>query len=116
MNLLKETTDEIRRTGHTPADIVYIGSRDGYSCTWDEFTRLADVEYDAGYGGQEVASDLEVHFSDGSWLERSEYDGSECWEIRRRFVPPAETKPIRRLTGGMWSSLAGLHEDEDAEL
>ena len=117
MNLLAETIADIQQTGHTPDDIVYIGSRDGYACTWDEFTRLADREYDNGYGGQEVADDLEIHFRDGGWLERHEYDGSEGWSYRAPFAPPAETKPIERLMRDedhydSWSGLARLHGED----
>jgi hypothetical protein len=119
MNLLAETIEWITRTKHTPADIVYIGSRDGYSCTWDEFTRLADIEYDNGYGGQRVATDLEIHFRDGGWMQRGEYDGSEWWDCHAPFVMPTETKPIRRLVEDFdhccaYDGLAGLHEDVDA--
>lgn len=115
-NLLQETLSWIERVRHSPADVVYIGSRDGYSCTWDEFTRLADREYDDGFGRQEVADDLEIHFSDGGWLERSEYDGAESWSYRAPFVRPAELKPIERLMRDddhCGTYLASLHEDED---
>jgi hypothetical protein len=36
-----------------------------------------DYEYDDGYGCQELFGT--VLFTDGSWLERNEYDGSENW-------------------------------------
>lgn len=46
MNLLTETREDITRSGHTPADVTFIGSFDAeYSMTWAEFERLADVEY-----------------------------------------------------------------------
>ena len=35
-------------------------------------------EYDDGYGSQELFGDIVL--SDGSWLSRREYDGSEWWE------------------------------------
>ena len=37
-----------------------------------------DFTYHAGFGGQEHYGT--VVFEDGTWLERSEYDGSEWWE------------------------------------
>lgn len=114
MNLLTETRQKLDETKHAPSDVVYIGTRDGYSCTWAEFEALADVEYHSGYGGQEVASDLEVHFSDGGFLSRGEYDGSEWWEYTAPFVPPAETKPIRRLVGGgLWSTVGAMTEGDE---
>jgi hypothetical protein len=98
-NLLQETRREIEASGHTPADIVFIGSRrSGHSCTWDEFETLADVEYDDGYGSAEVAGDLEIIFSDGAFMHRGEYDGSEWWAYWPSFRAPEVTRPIRRLT------------------
>lgn len=35
------------------------------------------IEYDSGYGSQEWEG--WVSFTDGTWIERSEYDGSEWW-------------------------------------
>lgn len=99
MNLLQETLEAIREAGKQPSDIVFIGSRTtGYQCSWDEFKALADVDYDCGFGAQEVASDLEFVFSEGSRLERQEYDGSEGWRFVGTFIPPANSKPIHRLT------------------
>jgi hypothetical protein len=117
VNLLAETLADIARTRHTPDDVIYIGSRDGYTCTWEEFTHLADREYDNGYGGQEVAADLEIHFRDGGWLERHEYDGSEDWTYRAPFTIPTTTKPIVRLIQDdehydAYAGLAALHADD----
>ena len=44
---------------------------------------LLNVEYDDGYGSQELEGI--VLFKDGTWLEREEYDGSEWW---RYLTPP----------------------------
>jgi len=112
MNLLKETLHDITQSGHTPADIVFIGSeRTGHSCTWDEFQVLANIEYDNGFGSQEVADDLIIVFSDGSKMRRREYDGSENWEYSTPFKMPKERHPIKRLHGGMWCSLAELQDE-----
>ena len=40
---------------------------------------LLNVEYDDGYGSQELEGI--VLFDDGTWLEREEYDGSEWWRF-----------------------------------
>jgi len=112
MNLLKETLDDITQSGHTPADIVFIGSEgSGHSCTWEEFITLANFDYDAGFGAQEVATDLIIVFSDGSKMWRHEYDGSENWEYSAPFVMPKDRLPITRLHGGMWASLAELQDE-----
>jgi len=116
-NLLSETTDAIERSGHTVQQVSFIGSEDAaYRCTWDEFTQLADVDYDAGFGAAEVATDLIVMFADGRRMWRGEYDGSEWWE----FDPIADIdytkpgKPIRKLVGGMWADLSELNADEES--
>lgn len=43
---------------------------------------LASIDYDNGYGGQELFGT--IVFKDGTWLERGEYDGSEWWEHRKQ--------------------------------
>ncbi|MFE4229179.1 hypothetical protein ACFRJ8_14970 [Arthrobacter sp. NPDC056886] len=117
-NLLTETLSAIQDSGHEVADIVFVGSRDAeYRCAWDEFTQLANVEYDSAYGSSEVATDLIVMFSDGRRMWRCEYDGSEWWA----FDPIAEidyTRPgkaISKLTGGAGGTLAELNEDGAAK-
>lgn len=114
-NLLREVLDGLAEERRTPDDITYIGSRDGHSCTWEQFRTLADVNYDSGYGGQEVVADLEIHFKDGSWWERAEYDGSEWWVTQRPFTVPPESarKPINTLIGKYWRSLSTAGEDDD---
>ena len=98
MNLLQETLEDIADTGHTTDDIIYIGSLvTGHCCTLEEFTQLADVDYDDGFGSQEVASDLVIVFKDSSFLKRVEYDGSEKWEYVPIFKFPEKLKPISRL-------------------
>lgn len=116
-NLLHETREAITNSGHSIEQISFIGSADGkYRMTWDQFTEVADAEYHSGFGGAEVATDLIVLFVDGKRMWRGEYDGSEWWE----FDPPvsvdynnAEAKPITRLIGGLWTSLAELNPDRN---
>lgn len=113
-NLLKETKIAIKESGHTPTDVVFIGSeKSGHQCTWDEFTILANVEYDSGYGADQVATDLIIVFSDGQKMWRGEYDGSEWWNHSTPFVQPAEPKPIKRLiTPNVgWDSLADCQDE-----
>jgi hypothetical protein len=95
-NLLSETTAKLESIGKAPEDIVHIGNQ-VYSCTWDEFTQLADFDYDSGFGSPEVASDLVILFDDNSWLERGEYDGSEWWRYVKAPPIPSNPKSITRL-------------------
>lgn len=80
MNLLKETNRMLKKCGKTIDEIKFVNVADK-SCTWDEFSKLADAEYDNGYGGAEVSTDLMIVGEDW-WLERAEYDGKEWWEFK----------------------------------
>lgn len=115
MNLLRETKEAMVDFGLRPENIIFIGSESsGHSCTWKEFRGLANIEYDNGYGKQEIASDLLIVFSGGEVMYRHEYDGSECWQVHRPFVVPQTLKPIRKLRdtdGRSWDrTLAGINK------
>lgn len=49
---------------------------------YEEFLKQLDFEYEDGFGLQHITGT--VWFSDGTWAERGEYDGSEWWSIMRR--------------------------------
>ena len=114
MNLLKETVYQIENRGHTVQDIIFIGSEiSGYQCTWDEYKILANFDYDNGYGGQEVATDLMIAFNDGSTLRRDEYDGAEWWDYVEPFKMPTENHKILTLKNNFYNdSLKSIHENE----
>jgi hypothetical protein len=98
MNLLQETENFLFDYEFRPEDIVFIGTYDGsYSCTWEEFKLLADQNYNAGYGSQEVLPDLVIVFKDNSWISRSEYDGSEGWDLNRKPEEDINSKPLKVL-------------------
>lgn len=111
-NLLQETLNAIAAGGKTPADVRWVGSFDGrYTITWAEFEQLADIEYDSGYGGQEIANDLVV-VGDDWWLTRSEYDGSECWAINTKPLLCAVVHPFTRVTdpeNACWASIEEMN-------
>jgi hypothetical protein len=44
---------------------------------YNEFVNSLDFKYDAGYGGQELFGT--IWYTDGTWSDRGEYDGSEWW-------------------------------------
>lgn len=114
-NLFLETCECINGLGKTASDVAFIGSGDGeYGSTWDDFAALANIEYDNGFGGAEVAEDLVVVFKDGSWLSRGEYDGSEWWNYNKKPEAPATYKPIRHVitsTSG-WRSVAEIDAED----
>ena len=98
VNLLEETKKSIENFGQEIDNIVFIGSQEsGHECSWELFKILADQEYDNGFGGQKVATDLIIIFKDGTKMFREEYDGSEWWEYLKPFEKPKEFHPIRSL-------------------
>lgn len=111
--IFDETLDAIQSNGKTPNDVWWVGSHDGrYVISWDVFERqFSDVEYDSGYGGQEIASDLVV-VGDNWWLSRSEYDGSECWRFETRPKVGTDTQTFSRITdpdGACWASIEEMN-------
>lgn len=96
MNLLGETKDAISQSGHSTDDVRFVGSRDGkLGIPWSQAEKVLDIDYDDGYGGQEIAADLVVVFTDGGFLRREEYDGSEWWEYEPPFRGPETQKPFK---------------------
>ena len=108
-NLLKETITAIIDSGHIPNDIIFIGSeKSGHECVLEQFEQIANFNYYSGCGGQEIAQDLTIVFSDGRKLWRGEYDGSEWWEYSTVFKKPAITLPLIHLmspNGDSWCDL-----------
>lgn len=115
MNLLKETQSIIMEELHKPKDIIFIGSEEsGHSCSWEQFTELANIEYDNGYGSQKIAKDLIIVFNNGAKMRRDEYDGAEGWVYDKPFKMPEELKAIKSLGGDecMWVRLEEIQEKE----
>ena len=92
VNLLKETLDMMKKHDLTESDIVYINvPRESYNeerkryetenhfITFDLFKRIANCEYDSGYGIAEVNTGLNILFTKGV-MYREEYDGCEYWK------------------------------------
>lgn len=96
-NLLKETTEDIEESGHGTGDVLWVGSANGTrSLGWEEFAAFAgSIKYDSGYGGAEIPEDLVVVFSDGSWLQRGEYDGSEWWDFCKTPVRQGDAQRFK---------------------
>ena len=117
MNFLQETTKDIEESGHIPSDIIFMGSvKSGYACTWDEFIKLADFEYDSGYGGSYIARDIIVLFSDKQYMERREYDGAEWWDYCVPIVIPKILKKIEHLHMSCADYLEEMHDPENIEI
>ena len=113
-NLWDETVVAITNSNHSLSDIDWIGGSDCYIDIHDFKDIAKHTYYDAGFGGQEVASDLVVVFKDGNWLARAEYDGSEWWQYYSLPQKPVKKIVPERLScwwGGLLSKIQTLDED-----
>ena len=119
MTFYRETVEEIDKSGHTPEDIAFIGSADGeYGCTWAEFKNLADFTYNSSYGAAHIPQDLVVVFTDGSWLSRGEYAGSEWWNYHKALAVPEIYKTITTLGDGYspaWDTVAEVIREAEVD-
>lgn len=91
MNLLEETISVLTEHNKTEKDVLWVGNDEIYT-TWENFKSIANIDYDNGFGGQEVAIDIMIVGSNW-WLSRSEYDGSEWWDFHTK-----PRKPRRQVT------------------
>ena len=108
-NLKEETLEILESHQKVPDDIRWIGCKK-FMISMPDFWKLADTEYDDGYGSPKVAEDLVV-VGVSWWLERHEYDGSEWWEYKELPAKPSTMQMCSRvLTNGVgWNSLAKLN-------
>jgi len=80
-NLYEETLRSIDKSNHTTDNVSWIGTANReYAISWEEYRQISDITYYSGFGGTNIPDDLIVVFTDGTWLERREYDGEEWWE------------------------------------
>ena len=96
-NLLEETKNKLTVCRKAPKDVLWVGTDDGSeSITWEEFAKIADFEYDDGYGAVEIRLDLVLVGKDW-WLKRYEYDGDECWEYKEQPKLQENHKKLIRI-------------------
>ncbi len=113
-NLLAETLKVLEANGKKQSEILWCGSKEYGWFSWERFKALAkDLEYDAGYGGQEIANDLIVVAATW-WLERHEYDGSEWWALKEMPKKPNKHCSPERLSanGHRWGSLEDVNKEQ----
>ena len=81
------------------------------------FLAALDLEYDSGYGSQELFGI--VWMTDGTWFTRGEYDGAEWWEYHKCPEIPADWTDDRALAGitgdYYYDDEEGEEDDEYAE-
>lgn len=94
--LLSETIDKLKRYGQEVSDVCYVivvaddrvfnADRLAW-ISWEQFSSVADFEYDKGHGNVEIQLELTVVGEDW-WLERREYDGAEWWVYQKLPLKP----------------------------
>ena len=111
LNLLEETLDSIKESGHSEDDVSYVGSNDGeYRIDWNQFKDIARNTWYGGYTEDdytEIAYDRILVFDDGSRLVRQWQPESESWwEYRKQQHTHHAPKPFINV---------GTYENFDAE-
>ena len=96
INLLKETTEVLKQKGKTWDDVIWVGCK-SFKLPIEDVKTLFNVDYDNGFGGNQIAGDLLV-VGKGWWLERGEYDGSEWWEFKTMPRKPRKVKKIDTIS------------------
>ena len=82
VNLMQDTLDCLMKEGKALSDVIWVGTSTGQTIAKEDFIKIAsNLEFDDGFGGNEIRSDLVV-VGDNWWMERGEYDGSEWWEFK----------------------------------
>lgn len=94
INLLEETRKELEANGKTIFDIEWFGTEE--FVIDHDIQKLFLIDYDNGYGGNEIPMELIVVGKD-FWLERHEYDGSEWWEYKSIPKKPEVVKRANNL-------------------
>jgi len=101
-NLKNETLEVLQSHGKTAKDVCWVGTKER-EIPLDVFWKVADRNYDDGYGMAEVNESLMV-VGDAWWLERHEYDGAEWWEYKEHPTKPITTEAedaIYAIFGGI---------------
>ena len=109
-NLLKETEYKLAERKYTLKDIAW-GCIQNKLFSADEFIEVAKkIDYDSGFGAQEINPTLQLTLTDGTMLIREEYDGSEWW----RFVShPHKDRLSPITTQNLYSKYRWDYPDDD---
>ena len=83
MNLWKETVAKLEKHGKTVSEIKFVQTYRGRMENFEELAK--QINYDDGYGGQEIDSSL-VIVGDDWWLEKAEYDGAGWFEFKQQPI------------------------------
>lgn len=112
-NLYDETVRCMMLNGLLPMDIMFIGSPlSGHTCTWQEFIKLANREYNTESDIQRVASDLIILFKNGATMIRRKDKNSEWWQTLNNIQHCPSPQKIKSL----FSNVEGYNSLEEIQL
>lgn len=91
MTFFEETCAVLDSYEIHPSNITFIGSiSSGHACTWEEFEKLADFDYDGGFGAQKVATDLVIVLT----LSATNMTAPRAGHTREDSSCPAKPSPL----------------------
>jgi len=97
MNAKRELVEHIQdrevKHVHIIVGSEWAESRRVIDGTLDDVLPQLDFEYDSVYGWQEVYGN--IWYTDGTWSDRAEYDGSEWWEHKQCPEIPGKQEDAR---------------------
>ena len=102
INFLEETLESMNYYEKTEKDVLFCEMNkqnsfefiDGkfvkqtFQFSFEDFKKNANFIYDNGFGEEgfasiEIDTSIVIVFKDGSWFERSYYDGAEWWDYKK---------------------------------
>lgn len=97
INFLTETNHVLSRNHKTWNDVRWVGTRE-IELDIDAFKDVASVlDYDSGYGIQEIVDDILI-VGDDWYLKRQSFDGAERWQYVDIPKRPAKTYNGKNFT------------------
>lgn len=81
---------------------------------WNLFISSIDFEYDNGWGSQELFGT--IWYTDGTWSERKEYDGSERWEYKSCPEIPKELNRIDKVRDIKINEILKMEKFKDVKI
>lgn len=85
-NFLKETLKILAKHNIAQSQIEWVQINKKWE-NWKELKKMINFTYDSGYGIEIINKKLKIVGKDW-WLERSVYDGSEWWELKKIPIKP----------------------------
>jgi hypothetical protein len=91
-NLYDEIMNLLDEYGYDTSQIISVGVPGVVSFNVDDFlTAAEEINYDGGYGTEQINTGLVMLMWDGCWFERETYDGSEWFAYRKAPTLPTNT-------------------------